>query len=74
MRRKGSRAKRMTICFAGSRETSRDESGGAAREKEGEGVEPPRPEDPPVFETGYRTSGSPSGQWLQQDSNLHVPD
>src|SRR5688500_12018146 len=28
---------------------------------EGEGVEPPRPgEGPPVFETGYRTSGSPS--------------
>jgi hypothetical protein len=27
---------------------------------EGEGVEPPRPEDPPVFETGYRAGGSPS--------------
>jgi hypothetical protein len=27
---------------------------------EGEGVEPPRPESPPVFETGYRASGSPS--------------
>jgi hypothetical protein len=27
---------------------------------EGEGVEPPRPEGPPVFETGYRTGGSPS--------------
>ena len=29
-------------------------------EAEGEGVEPPRPEDPPVFETGYRAHGSPS--------------
>jgi hypothetical protein len=27
---------------------------------EGEGVEPPRPRGPPVFETGYRASGSPS--------------
>jgi hypothetical protein len=27
---------------------------------EGEGVEPPRPEGPPVFETGYRAGGSPS--------------
>ncbi len=27
---------------------------------EGEGVEPPRPAGPPVFETGYRTGGSPS--------------
>ena len=27
---------------------------------EGEGVEPPRPESPPVFETGYRAGGSPS--------------
>jgi hypothetical protein len=27
---------------------------------EGEGVEPPRPGGPPVFETGYRTHGSPS--------------
>jgi hypothetical protein len=27
---------------------------------EGEGVEPPRPGSPPVFETGYRTHGSPS--------------
>jgi hypothetical protein len=27
---------------------------------EGEGVEPPRPRSPPVFETGYRTHGSPS--------------
>lgn len=30
------------------------------RKAEGEGVEPPRPEDPPVFETGYRAHGSPS--------------
>jgi hypothetical protein len=29
-------------------------------EAEGEGVEPPRPAGPPVFETGYRTHGSPS--------------
>ena len=29
-------------------------------EAEGEGVEPPRPEGLPVFETGYRTGGSPS--------------
>src|SRR5262249_47897861 len=28
--------------------------------EEGEGVEPPRPVDPPVFETGYRADGSPS--------------
>jgi hypothetical protein len=28
--------------------------------KEGEGVEPPRPGGPPVFETGYRAGGSPS--------------
>jgi len=27
---------------------------------EGEGFEPPRPESPPVFETGYRAGGSPS--------------
>jgi hypothetical protein len=27
---------------------------------EGEGVEPPRPAGPPVFETGYRAGGSPS--------------
>jgi len=27
---------------------------------EGEGVEPPRPKGPPVFETGYRAGGSPS--------------
>src|SRR6478672_8254059 len=27
---------------------------------EGEGVEPPRPRGPPVFETGYRAGGSPS--------------
>src|SRR5262249_44386062 len=27
---------------------------------EGEGVEPPRPGGPPVFETGYRAAGSPS--------------
>src|SRR6478672_6857819 len=27
---------------------------------EGEGVEPPRPQGPPVFETGYRAGGSPS--------------
>ena len=29
-------------------------------EAEGEGVEPPRPGGPPVFETGYRAGGSPS--------------
>src|SRR5688572_24793690 len=29
-------------------------------QEEGGGVEPPRPCDPPVFETGYRTDGSPS--------------
>jgi hypothetical protein len=28
--------------------------------REGEGVEPPRPGGPPVFETGYRANGSPS--------------
>ena len=33
---------------------------GHASEAEGEGVEPPRPRSPPVFETGYRTHGSPS--------------
>lgn len=27
---------------------------------EGEGVEPPRPKGPPVFETGYHANGSPS--------------
>ena len=30
------------------------------QEAEGEGVEPPRPGGPPVFETGYRAGGSPS--------------
>jgi hypothetical protein len=30
------------------------------REAEGEGVEPPRPAGPPVFETVYRAGGSPS--------------
>jgi hypothetical protein len=40
-------------------------------EAEGEGVEPPRPESPPVFETGYRADGSPSERWLRQASNLH---
>jgi hypothetical protein len=30
------------------------------REAEGEGVEPPRPVSPPVFETGYRACGCPS--------------
>lgn len=34
--------------------------GHASMKEEGEGVEPPRPRDPPVFETGYRTDGSPS--------------
>ena len=34
---------------------------GHASRAEGEGVEPPRPESPPVFETGYRAGGSPSG-------------
>ena len=29
-------------------------------ETEGEGVEPPSPRGPPVFETGYRAGGSPS--------------
>jgi hypothetical protein len=38
--------------------------------KEGEGIEPPRPGGQPVFETGYRTNGSPS-RWLRQESNLH---
>jgi hypothetical protein len=33
---------------------------GHASEAEGEGVEPPRPSSPPVFETGYRACGSPS--------------
>ena len=32
----------------------------SVRRAEGEGVEPPRPEGPPVFETGYRARGSPS--------------
>jgi hypothetical protein len=30
------------------------------RQAEGEGIEPPRPKGPTVFETGYRSSGSPS--------------
>jgi hypothetical protein len=30
------------------------------RTAEGEGLEPPRPASPPVFETGYRAGGSPS--------------
>jgi hypothetical protein len=30
------------------------------QQAEGEGVEPPRPRSPPVFETGYRAGGSPS--------------
>ena len=35
-------------------------NGAIPPQAEGEGVEPPRPEDPPVFETGYRAGGSPS--------------
>src|SRR5262245_58281896 len=38
---------------------------------EGEGVEPPRPRSPPVFETGYRTHGSPSERIPGR--NLHAP-
>jgi hypothetical protein len=42
---------------------------------EGEGVEPPRPRSPPVFETVYRADGSPSNEkWPRQDSNLHHTD
>jgi hypothetical protein len=40
---------------------------------EGEGVEPPRLESPPAFETGYRASGSPCPEWPRQASNLHRP-
>ena len=48
---------------------------GHASEAEGEGVEPPRPRSPPVFETGYRTDGSPSkSEWPRQESNLHHTD
>src|SRR5262245_61193307 len=39
---------------------------------EGEGIEPPRPQSPPVFETGYRACGSPS-RWPRQASNLQPP-
>jgi hypothetical protein len=46
----------------------------AASKTEGEGVEPPRPRSPPVFETGYRTIGSPANVWPRQDSNLHHTD
>jgi hypothetical protein len=34
--------------------------GASSPPAEGEGVEPPRPLGPPVFETGYRANGSPS--------------
>ena len=48
---------------------------GHASRAEGEGVEPPRPRSPPVFETGYRTHGSPSQrEWPRQESNLHHTD
>jgi hypothetical protein len=47
--------------------------GHASRKAEGEGVEPPKPEGPPVFGTGYRADGSPSEQWPRQASNLHPP-
>ena len=50
---------------------------------EGEGVEPPSPCGPPVFETGYRAGGSPSSrrdasvasvvQCGRQESNLRRP-
>jgi hypothetical protein len=46
----------------------------AASKTEGEGVEPPRPRSPAVFETVYRASGSPSNVWPRQDSNLHHTD
>jgi hypothetical protein len=55
-------------------------SGGTGRfprlgpKAEGEGVEPPRACARPVFETGYRTGGSPSRKCFRQESNLHVPD
>lgn len=40
---------------------------------EGEGVEPPRPESPPVFETGYRAGGSPSESSRVSGASLSVP-
>jgi hypothetical protein len=42
-------------------------------EAEGEGVEPPRPEDPPVFETGYRAGGSPSRSGPGRHRTCTVP-
>src|SRR5262249_4155819 len=54
LRRQGSNLRFAINSRASSRSTTPE------RTAEGEGVEPPRPVDPPVFETGYRTHGSPS--------------
>jgi hypothetical protein len=40
---------------------------------EGEGIEPPRPVGPPVFETGYRTGGSPSEGGPGRRRTCNVP-
>lgn len=47
----------VTVCAVATRCLS---SSAMPPRAEGEGVEPPRPESPPVFETGYRAGGSPS--------------
>ena len=54
-----------TRCLAGL--------GHASRREEGEGVEPPRPCDPPVFETGYRAGGSPSTSDSGRDRTCASP-
>src|SRR5438874_8161241 len=46
---------------------------GHASEAEGEGVEPPRPRGPPVFETGYRADGSPSKDGPGRSRTCTVP-
>jgi hypothetical protein len=53
LRRQGSNLRLAVNSRASCRSTTPERA-------EGEGVEPPRPGGPPVFETGYRACGSPS--------------
>jgi hypothetical protein len=55
----GGRARTCALAI-NSRASYRLDHAGMQGGAEGEGVEPPRPESPPVFETGYRAGGSPS--------------
>jgi hypothetical protein len=53
LRRQGSNLRLAVNSRASCRSTTPERA-------EGEGIEPPRPGGPPVFETGYRACGSPS--------------